>query len=223
MTRLDRNAHVRAFPLGDGPAALPDQPIYEGADGVGQRTIDRVVGQLAVVAVRSRHRQGDDGGLTLGFGGARTALVRTKRLEGDILRLSAIRAPLHARRERRVDRRLNRRRAAKARRQVHELAPLFYQAPLGRLVERDVGAPEPVDGLLRITDDEELSSYRAGPAEVPLERVVRRQQQQNLGLQRVGVLELVDEEVGEATLELAPHAVVVADEITREDQQVEKV
>ena len=36
-------------------------------------------------------------------------------------------------------------------------------------------------------------------------RIGGRQQQQNLRLQRIGVLELVDENVGEALLETAPH------------------
>ena len=45
--------------------------------------------------------------------------------------------------------------------------------------------------------------------------IVGRQQQQDLGLQRIGVLELVDEDPREARLEAAPHAGVVAHQIAR--------
>ena len=58
---------------------------------------------------------------------------------------------------------------------------------------------------------------------VPLARVVRRQQQQQLGLQRIGVLELVHEDARAPRLQRRAHAVVVAHQIARAVQQVEEV
>src|SRR5690606_10602672 len=58
---------------------------------------------------------------------------------------------------------------------------------------------------------------------VALVRVVGREQQQELALERVGVLELVDEEMREASLELGARFGVVTDEIAREGEQIEEV
>ena len=49
------------------------------------------------------------------------------------------------------------------------------------------------------------------------------EQQQDLGLQRIGVLELVDEDVREARLEAAAHAGVAAHQVARLEQQIEEV
>ncbi len=56
-----------------------------------------------------------------------------------------------------------------------------------------------------------------------LARIVRREQQQQLRLQRIGVLELVDEDAREALLEVPPHLAVVANQVARAEQQVEEV
>ena len=53
--------------------------------------------------------------------------------------------------------------------------------------------------------------------------IVGREQQQDLGLQRIGILELVDEEMREALLQLPPHARVIANEITRLDEKIEEI
>ena len=53
--------------------------------------------------------------------------------------------------------------------------------------------------------------------------VVAGEAEQQLGLQRIGVLELVDEDDAEALAELAAHIGVVADQIARLDQQIEEV
>ena len=64
------------------------------------------------------------------------------------------------------------------------------------LVDRDVGAAEAVDRLLRVADDEELARRQAAAA--PVGRGLRpgrsARRNSDLGLQRVGVLELVDED-----------------------------
>ena len=51
----------------------------------------------------------------------------------------------------------------------------------------------------------------------------RRQQQQNLGLQRIGVLEFVNEQVGETRLEAAPDRLVAFDQSAGLEQQIEEV
>ena len=58
---------------------------------------------------------------------------------------------------------------------------------------------------------------RSVPSSAPAEL------EQQLGLQRIGVLELVDEDDAEALAELAAHLRVVAHEVARLDQQIEKI
>ena len=61
-------------------------------------------------------------------------------------------------------------------------------------IDIDVRAPEAINRLLRIADDEELAGDGSDVLPARLVRIVSRQQQQQLGLQRIGVLELVDED-----------------------------
>ena len=60
-------------------------------------------------------------------------------------------------------------------------------------------------------------------APVAHRRIVRREQQQDLGLQRIRVLELVDEQVGEALLQIGADALVLEDQIARAQEQVDEV
>ena len=76
------------------------------------------------------------------------------------------------------------------------------QLPAHIVVDLHVGAAEAVDGLLRVADDEELPRHRTHGLPIALARVVGRQQQQKLGLQRIGVLELVHEDAGAPFLQL---------------------
>ena len=59
--------------------------------------------------------------------------------------------------------------------------------------------------------------------EVRLERVVGREEQEDLCLERVGILKLIDEYVCKSMLEFAANNLVVANEIAREEQQIQKV
>ena len=90
-------------------------------------------------------------------------------------------------------------------------------------VDPDVGATEPVDRLFRIANQEQASRDWPDTPPVRLGLVVGREQQQDLGLQRVGVLELVDEDVGEALLEASPDHRVAADEVAGAHQQIEEI
>ena len=74
------------------------------------------------------------------------------------------------------------------------------------LVDGDVGAAEAVDALLGVADHEELARGEADAAPVRgggLGRGVLGQEEGDLGLQRVGVLELVHQDEVEALLEVA--------------------
>jgi hypothetical protein len=202
-----------------GPAALADQPGDEGADGVGQRRLDRPVRDAAVVAVRVRHGQRDE------RRAARHLVARG--LERHVVRLAAVGSPLHQRLEGGVDGGLERRRRAEARREMQQRravrGPLREQAILHLLVDGDVRAPEAVDRLLRVADREELAGARARTAPVGLGRVVGREQQQDLDLEGIRVLELVHEEMGRALPELASHGGVAHQQVARAQQQVDEV
>jgi hypothetical protein len=94
----------------------------------------------------------------------------------------------------------------------------------------DVGAPEPVDRLLGIADDEEPAGQRpqAAPGRHRVVRVgslrgivgVGRQPNGDLELDRVGVLELVEEHPLVAFVEQASDGGPFGDEPPREDEQV---
>ena len=76
--------------------------------------------------------------------------------------------------------------------------------------QREVGAPEAVDRLLGIADREEGPGPPAGDF------------QEQLGLQRIGVLELVDEDPRVAALKTFAHVAVVPHEVARDEEEVER-
>ena len=53
--------------------------------------------------------------------------------------------------------------------------------------------------------------------------VVGGQQQQDFGLQRVGILEFVDEKVAEAFLEIFPDKLLILNQISRANQQIDEI
>ena len=214
MLRRDRDRRVAAA-LGDLPSALVDQPVDERADGVGQRLLDRD-GRDVARAVRLGHRQRDDRRLLRDRG--------AMRRERHVVGLERDRVAGHDRRERGVHARLDLRHAAEAGGQRDAASRRSADEPLADLaVDADVGAAEPVDRLLRIADDEQASGHRDDRAPVGLVGIGGGEQQQDLRLQRIGVLELVDEDVREARLEAAADGRVAADEIARLEEQIEKV
>ena len=147
--------------------------------------------------VRPRHRQRDDRRLRL-VGGA---MRRQRHVAG----LQRQLVGGHLRRERRVDEPLDRRHAAVARRQLQHASAAALELPADAPVGADVGAAEPVDRLLRIADDEQLAGHgRDVASSRSPSRIVGRQQQQDLGLDRIGVLELVDEDPRELRLQMPP-------------------
>src|SRR5689334_12770029 len=97
---------------------------------------------------------------------------------------------------------------------------------VGRLQERrDVGAAEPVDRLLRVADEEQAPRFRVDlvPRSFAGARIARAEQRGELDLNRIGVLELVDEDALVAVTQPRPGARTmarVAQQGAREYEQV---
>ena len=98
-------------------------------------------------------------------------------------------------------------------------------AVLGRQEQGDVGAAEPVDGLLRVADDEQVAG---GDRDlVPRQRagvvgpgVGGGDAHGDLDLDRIGVLELVEQEALVAAVQALADGGVLADELAGEHEQV---
>src|SRR5262249_32953540 len=91
------------------------------------------------------------------------------------------------------------------------------------LVCFDVRAAKTIDRLLRVADHEERARERLEPPPVALHDVPASQVEDDLGLNRIGVLKLVDEDRCEATLKIAAGARMVAEKIARQEKKVLKV
>ena len=120
-----------------------------------------------------------------------------------------------------VDRVLEGRHASEARAQLAGLGARGHELTLDLPVRLDVGAPEPVDRLLGVADDEQLSGHGAHAGPVGLGGIAGREQQQDLGLDRIGVLELVHEQPLVALLEVGADIGVATQQIAGAHQQVE--
>ena len=217
MARLNRDSGrqlVARSPFGHHPLALGEQPMDECADCFRQRLIDGVSGNAAL-PVRLGNRQSDHGGLMPKIGP-----IRRQR---DVLRLKRRAIAGHRRTERRVDDALNRRRRAKARMEKRAPRAARRKHVADLLIRLDVGAPEPVNRLLRIADDEQFARMRRDPAPIGFGGIVGRQQHQDLGLQRIAVLELVDEDPREAGLKRAADLGVAGKQIAAAQEQVDEV
>ena len=118
---------------------------------------------------------------------------------------------------------MNLRHRAEADVQLDKRAAACDDLALDRFVKSYVGAAETIDRLLGIAHDEQLAGYRPNLAPVPLRRIISREQHQYLGLQRIGVLELVYKHAGESLLKFLTHALVVEHQIAGSKQQVQKI
>ena len=90
-------------------------------------------------------------------------------------------------------------------------------------VRADIGAAEPVYRLFRIADDEQLARFGAGVEPVLDAIVSGGEQQQDFRLHRIGILELVHEDAGEPTLQVAADLVIGPQQIARAGQQIGEV
>ncbi len=150
-------------------------------------------------------------------------MIGARRLQRHVAGLQGLPVAVHHRRERSVHDALNVGHASKALVQLDLDRTGRHEAVADSLIRPDVGPPEPVDRLLRVADDEELARHGCDVLPPRLPGVGRRKQQQQLGLERIGILELVDEDPLEALLEMPPHLRIVPDQVARAEQQVEEV
>ena len=97
------------------------------------------------------------------------------------------------------------------------------RTPLDRVVDRHVGAAEAVDRLLGVADHEQAAGL--GRERAPVAPGARRGAQpgDELGLDGVGVLELVHQDPTGAAVKVVAHVVVVAQQVARPQEQVVEV
>ncbi len=210
MARLEPHALLVAvgIALGDRPAAIVfREPRDERRDRIRQRLLNRLRGRLQraepAASVRLRHRQRDHRRLRCVFV-APGLQAFIAGLQGRVVRD-------HVTAERRVHEPLHRRHAAIACRQLQRSTSLRLQRVAHAPIRVDTGTAEAIDRLLRVADDEELAGGAAG------------QQQKNVGLNRIRVLEFVDEDARELGLQMAAHGLVRLDQIARLREQVAEV
>ncbi len=116
----------------------------------------------------------------------------------------------------------DRRTAAKILNHVEHLAATAFDDVAATRVDIQIGAAESVDRLLGIADEKELGAY---PHVFPARRraAVFRQHHHQLGLQRVGVLKLVDAQHLDACAQLAAHREVLLQQRARLQQEILKI
>ena len=91
------------------------------------------------------------------------------------------------------------------------------------VVDGDVGAAEAVDRLLRVADDRQPARRRCQRPPVAVRLLVACQEQRELRLDRIGVLELVDQHDLVAAPEVVARRLVRAQQVARPEQQVVEV
>ena len=213
MLRGDGDRRLAAA-FGDLPPAMPQDPLRHRRHGDRERLFDRGRTQVAPL-VRLRHRQRDDRRLIRQRG--------TVRRERNVGRLQRQRVAGHDRLEGAVHAHLDPRHAAETGVEVQLRRAERREASADLAIDADVGPPETVDRLFRITDQEQRPRARPDLTPIRLVVVVGGKQQQDLGLQRIRVLEFVDEDALEARLKPEPHAGAVAHQIAREEEEIEEV
>src|SRR5204863_9862699 len=109
------------------------------------------------------------------------------------------------RRKRRIDHALDIRRGPKTCVEVRPSCTPRHEQVADILIRLDVGSPESVYGLLGIADDKQLPRHRLHMVPVTVGRICGREPQENFGLERIGVLEFIDEQMREARLKSPPH------------------
>ncbi len=100
---------------------------------------------------------------------------------------------------------------------------LAFDDPLHLVVERDVGATKTVDGLLGIADDEQLAGRERHLVPGLRHGLTLAQKKGDLGLQGIGVLELVYEDEAKAFLQRAPRGEVAGKQVAQAAEQVREV
>ncbi len=214
VPRRNRQKLFRIFGIAHFPAAFAHQPFDERHDGFGQAGVDGRAGD-SHGSIRPGCGQRNDAGL-LGKG-------RGFSLQRGIRGLAGSSIVLHFRFKRRVNQLLDRTQRPKAGGQLNHAHAALLQRIANFPVQHHVGTAELIDRLLRIADHEQLPRFGRDLQPVRFAGIVRGEQQQDLGLQRIGILKLVDENVSEAVLQIAADIRLVAHQVARQEQQVHKV
>ena len=216
--RADQDAHVAQPGRADAATILVVhvQPV-SAVRGVGCNQAGNLRGLPAADVVGPVVRRFSEHPYT----GVQTVLLHTGvGLQWNVLRLQAGGVLAHHLPEHHVDPLQNGLLGAAVFRQSE-----FVQltAPFHLLDDTQVGAAKAVDGLFGVAHDEQpaRSQGQRVPG-LPSRRCVAGggQVEADFSLQRVGVLELVDEDMGVASLEVAAGVVVVPQQIPRPHQQV---
>ena len=195
--------------------AFLQEPSDPGGHRQRLRALDGIEHHPLPIAVGARDGKGHDRGLAL--------RRRSMRVELHVVRLVILGRRLHRVRHRGVHELLNRGHGPKAHGEMDPPRPGAHQLVLHALVERDVGPSEPVDRLLGVGDEEKLPRDGHHLAPVVLGGIRRGEKEKDLGLEGIGVLELVDEDVSEARLELAPDLGVLFQKVAGASEEVEKI
>ena len=88
---------------------------------------------------------------------------------------------------------------------MDDLAPAALDDLLDLIVRYDVCPTKPVDGLLRVTDNEQSARNRPTPAPIRLVGVVGSEEHQDLGLYWVRVLEFIHQDAPESPAKIIPN------------------
>ena len=129
----------------------------------------------------------------------------------------------HFRFKRGIHKLLNIGNGAEAAREADESDTALLQRIANLPVEHQVGPAELVDRLLGIADQEQFPGLRPDLLPIRFGRIVAAQQQQDLDLQRIGVLKFVDEQMAEALLQIAANFHLAAEQIADITEQVDKI
>ena len=196
----------------DRPPTLSQQEVQERAHRLGNRPAYGGFPHLSPLGVGLRDSQRN---------GRRTPrhciAIGTKR------NIVSLAPSLHRQRERPVDQILDPRVAAEAHAEVELAGATGLQLSLHSLVDSDVRAPEAIDGLLWVSNHEQLAGDRAHEGRIGHRGIVRSQQQDDVDLKGVRVLKLINQDVAKATLQLRPHLRRAHQKVAGALQQVNEV
>ena len=169
VTRLERNPLIAFVALGDRPAALVHEPVDIRAHGIWQAALDLTRCDESL-AVWFRHRQNDHRRLP--------GVILAIRFERDISGLVRVAIAVHQRFERRVHDMLDIGNAAETLAKLDWPGASFDEHFAHASIDIHVRAPEAINRLLRIADDEELAGDGSDVLPARLIRIISRQQQQ---------------------------------------------
>ncbi|KAK4045263.1 hypothetical protein OUZ56_032672 [Daphnia magna] len=197
------DAH-RLSPFVHGVAVLADEPLNKRCNGIRKAQFNGPIGGLSGEGgERRRDRQGDD------------------RREG-VRMLGAARSQI-CRREGAVDE-LGERTSETVRSDERQMLSAGLQDPRRYArVELRIGPAEPVDALLRIADEEEPTATGGALPRIALQPIVGAQKKEKFRLNRIGILEFVDEKRVVARGNRFAGFVAVSNEPTRRQEEFEEV